>query len=62
MPLVAAFTVLGTAALIFIAGAIGWVMNIISVATADYTTLDAMEVMRIIGIVVAPIGAILGWV
>ena len=60
MPLVAAFTALGTAALIFIAGAIGWVMNIISVATADYTTLDAMEVMRIIGIVVAPIGAIHG--
>lgn len=47
---------------IVLAGFIGWVMNIVTIfhsgPIAEWT---ATTVVRIIGIFVAPIGAVLGW-
>lgn len=44
---------------IFIAGVIGWVLNI--VALANMTEFSGMMAARILGIVVPFIGAILGY-
>ncbi len=40
---------------------IGWVMNIIKLVSCDWI-ISGEEVLRIIGIFVAPIGGILGWI
>jgi hypothetical protein len=41
---------------------IGWVMNIITLVDAPaLTQWGAMEVLRVVGIFVAPLGAVLGW-
>lgn len=51
------------AALLFIgAFASGWVMNIIQLFGCDWTEVDLKEVLKIIGIPFAPIGAIMGWI
>ncbi|CAM4080043.1 hypothetical protein BOTU111921_10540 [Bordetella tumbae] len=47
-----------------IAGLVGWFLNIakifkIGFAVADWTTF---EVARIIGVFLAPLGAVLGWI
>lgn len=46
--------------LVAIAGFIGWVLNIITLATAELTT--GMLVLRAAGIIVAPLGAVLGYI
>lgn len=45
-------------------GAVGWVMNIFRVISlaSDAAQVSTMFVLRCVGIVVAPLGAILGWV
>lgn len=40
----------------------GWVMNIITIAHSDFGTLTGLLVLRVVGIFVAPLGSILGWV
>jgi hypothetical protein len=40
---------------------IGWVRNIVKLFYCDFSTVEAIEVVRIVGIVVAPIGGIFGW-
>lgn len=40
-------------------GLIGWVMNIVKLVTAD--VFAGMEIARVAGIFVAPLGAVLGW-
>ena len=40
---------------------IGWVRNIVIVAQSDFGEVTGFLVVRIIGILVAPIGAVLGW-
>lgn len=50
---------------IFIAGVVGWVMNIISLFTSadvSLASLTLMTVLRIVGIFVPPLGAVLGWI
>lgn len=42
-----------------IAGIIGWIMNIISIFGAD--TFGLLELARCIGVVMAPLGAVLGY-
>ena len=44
---------------VIILGTIGWVMNIFKLFGAD--TITGMEVVRAIGILFAPLGAIVGW-
>jgi hypothetical protein len=42
-------------------GFIGWVWNIVKVAQSDFAVLTGLLVLRIVGIFVAPLGAILGY-
>ena len=44
-----------------IGGSIGWVMNIIALIHTNFTPLTGMVVARVIGVFVAPLGAILGF-
>jgi hypothetical protein len=39
---------------------VGWVMNIIAIATSDQIIFTGEMVMRIIGVFIPPIGAIMG--
>jgi len=50
--------------LAFGAAAVGWIMNLVAVIHAAGATLShvtVMLVLRIVGIFIAPLGAILGW-
>jgi uncharacterized membrane protein len=40
---------------------IGWIMNVVKFAQCDFAEPYKEEVLRGIAIIVAPIGAILGW-
>lgn len=40
---------------------VGWIMNIAKIFGADFAHITGPLILRIIGIFVAPIGAILGW-
>jgi hypothetical protein len=40
----------------------GWVMNIITIANSSFTPLEGFLVLRVVGIFVAPLGAVLGWI
>lgn len=44
---------------IFIAALIGWVLNIIQLAQYDHFT--GMAIVRAVGIMIAPLGAVLGY-
>lgn len=47
---------------VFLAGIIGWVMNIIKiVGSISENELTVMFVVRCVGVFAAPVGAILGW-
>ncbi len=47
---------------IVLAGFIGWVLNIVTIShSGPIAEWTATTVVRIIGIFVAPIGAVLGW-
>ncbi len=48
--------------LFFLGGFIGWVRNIIAVAHSDFSSIDGMTVIRVIGIPAAPVGAVVGWI
>lgn len=41
---------------------VGWVMNIIEVLTACCEVLDPMMCLRLAGIVLIPLGGVLGWI
>ena len=43
-------------------GLIGWVRNIIQLFTATFHPLTGEIVLKIVGIFIAPLGAIMGWV
>jgi hypothetical protein len=45
-----------------IAGAIGWVMNIVAIAGSNFNDINGLLVLRIVGIFFGPLGAVLGWV
>lgn len=44
---------------VFVAGLLGWVMNIVDLVQA--TAMGGLEYARIAGIFVAPLGAVLGY-
>ncbi len=46
---------------ILLAGLIGWVANIVKLIGMDFGGVSGMLVARAIGIVVAPLGAVLGF-
>ena len=43
-------------------GAVGWVRNIIAVTHSDFNNIDGELVVRVVGIPMAPIGAVMGWI
>jgi hypothetical protein len=47
--------------LILVGGVIGWVMNIITLAQSNFDKIDGEIIVRAVGIIVAPVGAIVGW-
>lgn len=40
----------------------GWVMNLIEIVNYDFASITGMIILRIAGIFIAPLGAVLGWV
>jgi hypothetical protein len=47
---------------IVIALCYGWIANVITIAQSDFSTFTGMLILRIAGIFVAPLGAILGYI
>ena len=47
---------------ILLAGAIGWIMNIIAIFRDGVTPVTGEVVLRIVGIFMIPLGAILGYI
>ena len=58
-------TVSGQLALVLLivalVGAWGWISNIIKLASMDFGVVTGMLVLRAIGVFVAPLGAVLGF-
>lgn len=48
---------------IFIAGFIGWILNICKIIDSGFVLAEwgGMQVARVIGVFLAPLGAVLGW-
>jgi hypothetical protein len=46
---------------VVIAALCGWVMNIITIAHSNFNDITGMLVLRVVGIFVAPLGAVLGF-
>jgi len=44
---------------LIILGGIGWVLNIVEIAHADI--VNGFVILRVVGIFIFPLGAILGW-
>jgi len=42
-------------------GAVGWVRNIVKIVGSDFAEITGMLVMRIVGVFIAPLGSILGF-
>lgn len=40
----------------------GWIMNIVAIAGSSFDVITGMLVIRIIGVFIAPIGAVLGFI
>lgn len=47
---------------LWLAGGIGWVLNIVHVCHANFDVLTLKLALQLIGIVSAPLGAIVGWI
>lgn len=47
---------------IILAFLIGWILNIIALANSDFTAPYKQEVIRGIGVIVAPVGAVAGYI
>lgn len=46
---------------VLIALAVGWILNIINIARSDFE-LNGVLILQIVGIFVAPLGSVMGWV
>lgn len=53
-----AFALFGIVILAFI----GWIMNIYKLVTTDPFVINGEVIVQVIGIFIAPLGAVLGWV
>ena len=40
----------------------GWVMNLVEIVNYDFASITGMIILRIAGIFIAPLVAVLGWV
>jgi hypothetical protein len=56
------FTALELLVVIFwIVAIAGWVMNIVSIAGSNFNDITGLLVLRVVGIFVSPLGAVLGY-
>lgn len=51
----------GVAWLALLAAAVGWVLNIIALTHSSFDPVTGMVVLRAFGVVIAPLGAVLGY-
>jgi len=47
--------------IITVLGFVGWVLNIIAIYNSSFDPLTGLVVLRVVGIFVMPLGAIIGW-
>lgn len=47
---------------VVVAAVIGWVLNLIAIAHSEFVPITGLLVLRIVGIFIGPIGAVLGYV
>ena len=47
---------------VVILGFAGWVMNIMTIAGSNFNDLTGLLILRVVGIFIAPMGAVLGWI
>lgn len=47
---------------VWLVSLIGWILNIVTIAGSSFDVITAMLVLRIAGIFVAPLGAVLGFI
>ncbi len=47
---------------LWVLGIVGWVMNIVTIAGSDFGAITGLLVLRIVGISIAPLGAVLGYI
>jgi len=47
--------------LVWLVSIIGWVLNIVKIVDANFDPITGMVVLRCIGVFVAPLGAVLGF-
>lgn len=50
------------AIILWIAFAIGWVMNIVQIVALVNFPITGLLILKCVGILVAPLGGILGWI
>ena len=41
---------------------VGWIMNIVAIAHTGFSDMSGMLILRVVGIFIAPLGAILGYI
>jgi hypothetical protein len=44
-----------------VAGGVGWVMNVAALMKCDFDPIGKCEVIRVVGVFVSPVGAVLGF-
>lgn len=44
-----------------VAGVIGWIMNIMAIAGSDFSNITGLLILRVVGIFIGPLGAVLGY-
>jgi len=47
--------------MLFVAGAGGWIANIVLLIAAPFDPVTGMEIARVVGVFVAPLGVVLGY-
>jgi hypothetical protein len=40
----------------------GWILNLVEIVNYDFAAITGMIILRIAGIFIAPLGAVLGWI
>lgn len=48
--------------IIAIAGTYGWIANIFKLAVSSFEPLTGVVILRVVGIFIAPLGAVLGFI
>ena len=48
--------------LVVLLGSVGWVWNIVKIAGSDFAQITGMLILRVVGVFLAPLGAVLGYI